>query len=93
MHQPPERAQRGPRPAAVRGSSRGMALAVEPMVVLGSQDNVLLDDEWTVATVDGSLAAHFEHTFTLTPAGSLGADGARRRSGAARGPRRPLRRR
>ena len=34
---------------------------------------MLLDDEWTVATRDGSLAAHFEHTFTLTRGGALGA--------------------
>jgi methionyl aminopeptidase len=47
-----------------------MALAVEPMVAIGSQDNVLRDDEWTVATRDGSLAAHYEHTFTLTPRGA-----------------------
>ena len=69
MHQPPNvpnfgRAGRGPRLV------EGMALAVEPMVAVGSQDNVLLDDEWTVATADGSLAAHFEHTFTLTPRGT-----------------------
>ncbi|MGN0064114.1 MAG: type I methionyl aminopeptidase [Nocardioides sp.] len=47
----------------------GLALAVEPMVTLGSKHTDLLEDEWTVATVDGSFAAHFEHTFTLTPSG------------------------
>ncbi len=69
MHQPPNvpnvgRPGRGPRLV------QGMALAVEPMVVLGSPENVVLDDEWTVATRDGSLAAHYEHTFTLTPTGT-----------------------
>ena len=69
MHQPPDvpnygRAGRGPR------LQRGLALAVEPMVVLGDPETVVLDDEWTVATRDGSVAAHFEHTFTLTPTGS-----------------------
>lgn len=56
---------------AGRGPSlvEGLALAVEPMVTLGSKHTTLLDDEWTVATVDGSLSAHFEHTFTLTPDG------------------------
>jgi methionyl aminopeptidase len=39
------------------------------MVTLGSKATDLLEDEWTVATVDGSMAAHFEHTFTLTPDG------------------------
>ncbi|PUA82124.1 type I methionyl aminopeptidase [Nocardioides currus] len=48
----------------------GLALAVEPMVTLGSKETDLLEDDWTVATVDGSFAAHFEHTFTLTPEGA-----------------------
>jgi methionyl aminopeptidase len=55
-----------------RGASivEGLALAVEPMVTLGSKHTDLLEDEWTVATVDGSFAAHFEHTFTVTPRGA-----------------------
>jgi len=69
MHQPPNvpnfgKPGRGPRLV------RGLALAVEPMVVLGSNDTVVLDDDWTVVTADGSWAAHFEHTFTLTPEGA-----------------------
>ncbi|MCD6640952.1 MAG: type I methionyl aminopeptidase [Nocardioides sp.] len=48
---------------------QGMALAVEPMVTLGSKRTHLLEDDWTVATADGSFAAHFEHTFTLTDRG------------------------
>jgi methionyl aminopeptidase len=69
MHQPPNvpnygRAGRGPKLV------RGLALAVEPMITLGTKDTVLLDDEWTVVTADGSLAAHYEHTFTLTPDGA-----------------------
>lgn len=47
----------------------GMALAVEPMVMLGSPETVLLDDGWTVITADGSWAAHFEHTVAITPDG------------------------
>lgn len=47
----------------------GLALAVEPMVTLGSKRTHLLEDDWTVATADGSFAAHFEHTFTLTDRG------------------------
>ena len=46
-----------------------MALAIEPMVMLGGQDTVLLDDGWTVVTADGSWAAHFEHTVAITPDG------------------------
>jgi methionyl aminopeptidase len=47
----------------------GMALAVEPMVMLGGPETVLLDDGWTVITADGSWAAHFEHTVAITPDG------------------------
>ena len=38
----------------------GMVLAVEPMITLGSPENVTLPDAWTVVTMDGSLAAHWE---------------------------------
>ena len=54
---------RGPRLRA------GMALAIEPMVVLGSPETILLDDGWTVITADGSWAAHFEHTVAITAGG------------------------
>ncbi|MFN8099229.1 MAG: type I methionyl aminopeptidase [Dermatophilaceae bacterium] len=37
-------------------------LAIEPMVTLGQQDNRVLDDDWTVVTLDGSRASHWEHT-------------------------------
>jgi methionyl aminopeptidase len=47
----------------------GLALAIEPMVTLGSAETVLLDDGWTVITADGSWAAHFEHTVAITPDG------------------------
>ena len=68
MHMPPNVPNFG-KPGKGPRLIRGLALAVEPMVVVGDQENHLLDDEWTVATTDGSLAAHFEHTFTLTPDG------------------------
>jgi methionine aminopeptidase type I len=57
------RTGRGPRLRA------GMALAIEPMVTIGSPETVLLDDGWTVITADGSRAAHFEHTVAITPDG------------------------
>jgi methionyl aminopeptidase len=47
----------------------GMALAIEPMVMLGGPQTVLLEDGWTVTTADGSWAAHFEHTVAITAAG------------------------
>jgi methionyl aminopeptidase len=40
------------------------------MVTLGSPDNRTLDDRWTAVTTDGSWAAHYEHTFTLTDRGA-----------------------
>jgi methionyl aminopeptidase len=43
----------------------GLALAVEPMVNLGGRFTRVLDDGWTVVTADGSVSAHFEHTFTV----------------------------
>lgn len=70
MHMPPSVPNYGP---AGKGPKlvRGMALAVEPMITLGGIETHILDDGWTVVTDDGSWAAHFEHTFTLTPAGAL----------------------
>jgi methionyl aminopeptidase len=47
----------------------GMALAVEPMLVLGDPETQLLEDDWTVVTADGSRAAHFEHTVAITADG------------------------
>jgi methionyl aminopeptidase len=47
----------------------GLVLAIEPMINLGGAETVLLDDGWTVATADGSLSAHFEHTIAVTEDG------------------------
>lgn len=47
----------------------GMALAIEPMVNLGTHRTRLLEDQWTVVTQDGSLSAHFEHTVAVTEEG------------------------
>jgi methionyl aminopeptidase len=47
----------------------GQVFAVEPMVTLGSPETTLDDDEWTVRTADGSLAAHWEHTIAVTEGG------------------------
>ena len=44
----------------------GMTIAVEPMVNEGEYDVVVLDDEWTVETEDGSLSAHYENTILIT---------------------------
>lgn len=57
--------------APERGSRlrKGMVLAIEPMVNMGSYRVKTLSDHWTVVTEDGKLCAHFEHTVALTDAG------------------------
>ncbi|RZQ64109.1 type I methionyl aminopeptidase [Amycolatopsis suaedae] len=47
----------------------GMALAIEPMLTLGTGETRELDDGWTVITTDGSRAAHWEHTVAITEDG------------------------
>ncbi len=49
----------------------GMTIAIEPMINAGDHKVRVLDDEWTVVTVDGSLSAHFEHTIAITPDGPV----------------------
>ncbi len=48
---------------------KGMVLAIEPMLTLGSPDIVILDDNWTIETEDYSPSAHFEHTVVVTDDG------------------------
>ncbi len=43
----------------------GMAVAIEPMITLGTHKTRELADQWTVVTADGSWAAHWEHTVAL----------------------------
>ena len=63
----------------------GLCLAIEPMFTLGSPDTRVRADGWTVATADGSLAAHWEHTIAVEADGprvlTLGA--AERQAGLA----------
>ena len=47
----------------------GSVLAIEPMLTLGTGKTVVLNDEWTVTTSDGSRAAHWEHTVAVTENG------------------------
>ena len=47
----------------------GMALAIEPMVTLGTKHVHTLADNWTVVTDDGSVASHWEHTVAITEDG------------------------
>ncbi len=65
MHEEPEvpnygRAGHGPRLCS------GMTLAIEPMINAGKRNVVMLNDEWTIVTEDGSLSAHYEHSIAIT---------------------------
>ncbi len=44
----------------------GMAIAVEPMVLIGTPRTRVLPDQWTVSSADGSLTCHFEHSVAIT---------------------------
>lgn len=48
---------------------KGMVIAVEPMLNLGTADIYMLDDDWTVETADGKPSAHYEHTVAVTEDG------------------------
>lgn len=49
----------------------GITIALEPMVLVGTPKTMVLADKWTVASADGSLTAHFEHTVAVTENGPL----------------------
>ena len=49
----------------------GMTIAIEPMVLVGTEKTRVLEDKWTVVSADGSLTAHFEHTVGVTESGPL----------------------
>lgn len=68
MHEPPQVPNVfAPRLRSPLGD--GLVLAIEPMIGLGSPQLVLRDDGWTIATADGSLSAHVEHTVVVRPGG------------------------
>jgi methionyl aminopeptidase len=68
MHMEPSIAHVGP-PGRGPHLRAGMALAIEPMITMGSAEVEVLSDDWTVATLDGGLAAHWEHSVALTDSG------------------------
>jgi methionyl aminopeptidase len=47
----------------------GMTLAIEPMITAGRPEVYVHDDDWSISSVDESLAAHFEHTVAITAEG------------------------
>jgi methionyl aminopeptidase len=68
MHQPPDVLNYRTRDRGAR-LKPGMCLAVEPMITRGSAGTEVLEDDWTVVTVDGSRAAHWEHSVALHEGG------------------------
>lgn len=69
MHEDPYLENEG-RPGRGPLIQAGSVLAIEPMLVLGGEtDSVVLEDDWTVVTADGSPAAHWEHTVAATENG------------------------
>jgi methionyl aminopeptidase len=69
MHEEPQVPNFG-QPGTGPALREGMTIAIEPMITAGSPDVVLdQSDGWSISTVDGSLAAHFEHTVAITREG------------------------
>lgn len=68
VHEDPEVPNYG-RPGRGPKLIEGMALAIEPMVNVGSYKVKTLSDNWTVVTSDGSLSAHYENTIVILPDG------------------------
>ncbi|WP_301925367.1 type I methionyl aminopeptidase [Corynebacterium glaucum] len=69
MHEEPYLANEG-RPGRGPLIQEGSVLAIEPMLILGGEtDSRVLEDDWTVVTLDGSPAAHWEHTVAATANG------------------------
>jgi methionyl aminopeptidase len=68
LHEPPSvshirQPERGPR------LKPGAVFTIEPMINVGTNEWLLLDDGWTVVTADGALSAQFEHTIAITDNG------------------------
>ncbi|HEY2947335.1 MAG TPA: type I methionyl aminopeptidase [Micromonosporaceae bacterium] len=83
MHQDPHVLNHG-RPGRGPQLVPGLALAIEPMITMGSPRTDELADGWTVVTLDGSVAAHVEHTMALLDDGVwvlTAVDGGRTRLG------------
>ena len=65
MHEGPQLPNYGTRGEGIK-LKKGMTIALEPMVLVGTNRTKVLPDRWTVVSVDGSLTAHFEHSVAVT---------------------------
>lgn len=70
LHEEPQVPNFGKKGTGIR-LEPGMVIAIEPMVTVGDFRTKVLKNNWTAVTVDGSLAAHFEHTIAVTPNGPI----------------------
>jgi methionyl aminopeptidase len=68
MHEGPQVPNYG-QPGKGMRLREGMTIALEPMVLIGTSRTIVTDDEWTVASADGSMTAHFENTIAVTANG------------------------
>ena len=68
LHEPPQVPNFGPSGQGLE-LQPGLVLAIEPMVNVGVWKTRMLDNGWTVATEDGALSCHFEHTVVVTEDG------------------------
>src|SRR5512142_1863534 len=65
MHEGPQVPNYG-RPGTGMPLKAGMTIAIEPMVLVGTAETIVLPDQWTGVSTDGSLTAHFEHSVAVT---------------------------
>ena len=65
MHEPPQVPNFGV-PGKGLQLKKGMTIAIEPMVLVGTPKTKVLSDKWTVISEDRSLTAHYEHTIAVT---------------------------
>lgn len=65
MHEGPQVPNYG-KPGSGLPLKAGMTIALEPMVLVGTAETRVLQDNWTVVSADGSLTAHFEHSVAVT---------------------------
>lgn len=68
MHEEPDVPNYGKKGTGPR-LKPGMVICIEPMLNLGSADVGILDDEWTIVTIDSKPSAHYEHTVLVTDDG------------------------
>lgn len=68
MHEDPQIPNYGPPDRGPRLES-GMVLAIEPMINQGTYKVQVLEDGWTVKTIDGKKSSHYEHTIAITDNG------------------------